>query len=604
MAWCDAVDQIPEGIPMNGSRGSKYRFWRLGWLGLRAQGLPAKSASHISGKAEGADVAAPHLAVTRATKGLSVASRLFLGFGLLIAMLIGVSAMYTYESRQANETLRNIVEVSNRKINLAHAMLHGIDQLAVQARSIALLTNPTEIDREADLLRRELKRYVALEEELSALMVAHAATAQEKAVAADIRETAKLTVPLVLRAAKEGQEGANIEATATLMNQVRPLEARWREKVVDLVTLEERNNHDSYEYAKVRQARASMVAAGLVCATVMLGAAVGWRLTRSVKQPIDKVVVVAERIAQGDLTSIVRNGSRDEFGRLLAAIAVMQDRLKALVSEIRVSADSIQSASDEVARGNADLSARTETAASNLEQTASSMETLTDAVRSSAHAARDAAQLASTASRLASEGQEVVGQVVATMNEINDSSKKIVEIIGVIDGIAFQTNILALNAAVEAARAGEQGRGFAVVAGEVRSLAQRSAEAAKEIKRLIDRSVGRVESGSTLVTQAGTAMASIVHSVDRVTGMITNIAVTANEQTIGIEHVNVAVSQLERMTQQNAALVEESAAAAESMRDQARRLATSVATFKFSMEEPGDGGAWIRDGGSSPTSTA
>lgn len=573
---------------MNGHRASILDAFRFGWIGGRAQRVSAKTAlsEAAKGAAAGADPAdAPS---GRVRWSLSVASRLFLGFGFLVIMLIGVAAMYTHEARQANEMLRNIVDVNNRKISLAHAMLHGIDRLAVQARSIALLTDPKEIDREVDLLNAELGRYAGFERELNALIAANGATETERSVATEILDVAKQAVPLVVRAAKEGQEGANIDATATLMRQVRPLEVRWREKVVELVTLEEALNRGNHEHAKTRQARASMVAGVLVCATVVLGAVVGWRLTRSVKQPIDRVVVVAERIAHGDLTSAVTSGSRDEFGRLLAAIAVMQDRLKALVCEIRVSVDSLQSASDEVARGNADLSARTEAAASNLQQTASSMETLTETVRGSAEAARDAAQLASTASDLASEGLDVVRKVVSTMDEINDSSKKIVDITGVIDGIAFQTNILALNAAVEAARAGEQGRGFAVVATEVRSLARRSADAAKEIKKLIDRSVERVETGAALVTQAGSAMVAIVQSVERVAGKISDISVAANEQTLGIEHVNVAISHLEQMTQQNAALVEESASAAESLRDQATRLSASVATFKFMAEAPND----------------
>jgi methyl-accepting chemotaxis protein len=262
----------------------------------------------------------------------------------------------------------------------------------------------------------------------------------------------------------------------------------------------------------------------------------------------------------------------------------MQDRLRGLVGQIRQSADSIQVASAEVASGNADLSVRTEQAASNLQQTASSMEQLTGTVRQSADSASTANQLASSAATVAQRGGQVVSQVVSTMDEINTSSKKIVDIIGTIDGIAFQTNILALNAAVEAARAGEQGRGFAVVASEVRSLAQRSAEAAKEIKALIGASVDKVASGSKLVQDAGSTMTEIVASVQRVTDIIGEITAAAAEQSAGIGQVNTAVTQHDQMTQQNAALVEESAAAAESLKDQAQRLAGVVGTFRLQLQ--------------------
>ena len=259
----------------------------------------------------------------------------------------------------------------------------------------------------------------------------------------------------------------------------------------------------------------------------------------------------------------------------------MTESLRRLVGEVRHTADSISTASNEIATGNQDLSARTEQAASNLQQTASSMEQLTGTVKQTADSATTANQLVSSASSVARRGGEVVTQVVSTMDEINASSKKIADIIGVIDGIAFQTNILALNAAVEAARAGEQGRGFAVVAGEVRSLAQRSAEAAKEIKALIGASVDKVESGSKLVADAGQTMQEIVGSVQRVTDIIGEITAAASEQSDGIGQVNTSVTQLDKMTQQNAALVEESAAAAESLKDQAQKLAAVVGTFRL-----------------------
>jgi methyl-accepting chemotaxis protein len=319
----------------------------------------------------------------------------------------------------------------------------------------------------------------------------------------------------------------------------------------------------------------------LVVGTLALFVPLMWLTLRSVCKPLDEAIVVASRIATGDLSVSWNVEGQDEPAKLMRALKDMQDSLRRLVGQVRESAESIQTASTEVASGNQDLSQRTEEAASSLQQTASSMAQLTGTVRQSAEAAAQANQLASSASQVASRGGEVVSQVVSTMDEINTSSKKIADIIGVIDGIAFQTNILALNAAVEAARAGEQGRGFAVVAGEVRSLAQRSAEAAKEIKALIGTSVDKVETGSKLVEDAGSTMNEIVASVQRVTDIIGEITAAAGEQSSGIGQVNTAVTQLDQMTQQNAALVEQSAAAAESLKDQAHKLAGLVATFRL-----------------------
>jgi methyl-accepting chemotaxis protein len=305
--------------------------------------------------------------------------------------------------------------------------------------------------------------------------------------------------------------------------------------------------------------------------------------SQSITSPIGYAARVADAIADGDLTMPIRVEGRDEAASLLGALNRMQDSLRQVVGQVHESSASIRHASSEVASGNTDLSHRTEQAASSLQQTASSMEQLTGTVRHSADSARQASQLAGSAADVAARGGQVVAQVVSTMVEINTSSKKIADIIGTIDGIAFQTNILALNAAVEAARAGEQGRGFAVVAGEVRSLAQRSAAAAREIKSLISASVDRVEVGSKLVADAGSTMDEIVASVQRVSDIIGEISAGAGEQSTGISQVNGAVSALDSMTQQNAALVEESAAAAESLREQAARLSSVVSTFKLGM---------------------
>ncbi len=323
----------------------------------------------------------------------------------------------------------------------------------------------------------------------------------------------------------------------------------------------------------------TLIFIGVLAVVVVLVVPLTLINSATITSPISYARAVAQSIAAGDLTRQIRVEGRDEAAQLLEALNAMQDSLRRLVGQVRDSTLQIETASTEVAAGNQDLSQRTEQTASNLQSTASAMEQLTGTVRQSADAAAQANQLASSAAQVAQRGGAVVGQVVATMDEINSSSRRIGDIIGVIDGIAFQTNILALNAAVEAARAGEQGRGFAVVAGEVRSLAQRSAEAAREIKGLIGASVERVETGARLVQDAGSTMDEIVASVQRVSDIIGEIAAGTSDQSQRIGHVNTAVTQLDQMTQQNAALVEQSAAAAESLREQSQKLGGAVAQF-------------------------
>jgi len=345
----------------------------------------------------------------------------------------------------------------------------------------------------------------------------------------------------------------------------------------------------AYEAKRSEAAGAAIAAAvtatsvvNVVCGIVsaLFSIAIGFALTRSIVGPVQAAQKAADRIASGDLTGNCRVVGSDEAAQLVSSLGKMQDSLTRIVREIRSSTEQIQVASTEVASGNQDLSSRTEQTAGSLQQAASSMDELTSTLRHSADAANQAHGLANSASEIATRGGRVVSQVVSTMDEINASSKKISDIIGVIDGIAFQTNILALNAAVEAARAGEQGRGFAVVAGEVRSLAQRSAEAAKEIKTLIGASVGKVESGARLVQDAGSTMEEIVSAVRRVSEVLGEITTATSEQAGGIQLVNEAVNNVDQMTQQNAALVEQSAAAAESMRDQAGKLARTVEQFR------------------------
>lgn len=340
----------------------------------------------------------------------------------------------------------------------------------------------------------------------------------------------------------------------------------------------------------------NLALAGVVIG-VGLAAFFGFFLVRAMSSSFEEAVRIAGGIAKGDLSQEITVRSRDEMGNLMQAMKDMSCSLQKIVAQVRSCADSIVTASGEIAAGNLDLSSRTEQQASSLEETAASIEELTSTVKQNADNAQQANQLAMSASETASRGGMAMSAVVDTMASINSSAKKVSEIIGVVDGIAFQTNILALNASVEAARAGEQGRGFAVVAGEVRALSQRCAAAAKEIKGLIDESVGKIDSGSDLVARAGVTMQEIVNGVQQVTDIIGEIAAASREQTAGIEQVNKAVSQMDQMTQQNAALVEQAAAASQAMQDQAKQLTGSVAVFKVEEERHAKSSSWRALGG-------
>ena len=357
-----------------------------------------------------------------------------------------------------------------------------------------------------------------------------------------------------------------------------------RDVINHLVQLQMDIGKQVYESSQASYASFRLVVIGMLAGALALAAGIGWWLVRSITAPLGRAVRIAESVAAGDLTQQIDATSQDETGKLLAALSEMNNSLVGIVGNVRHATDSISTASSEIASGNMDLSARTEQQASSLEETASSMEELTSTVRQNADNARQANQLAGNASEVARRGGAVVSQVVDKMSAINESAYKIVEIISVIDGIAFQTNILALNAAVEAARAGEQGRGFAVVASEVRNLAQRAGNAAKEIKQLIDNSVAQVEEGSRLVDQAGATMTEVVQSVQQVTDIIGEISAASGEQSSGLQQINQAVVQMDNATQQNAALVEQAAAAAGALQEQAASLSQAVSVFRLSAQ--------------------
>jgi methyl-accepting chemotaxis protein len=443
--------------------------------------------------------------------------------------------------------------------------------------------NAVEVGTAKEAWTKTLVRIQASAKALNEMAITEANRQQVADAMAHLEKFRVAFMPVVKQLEAMGYDSARV--AAAFVGQATP-EYDQAQKTLDKLAAEVQTATDA---GALRMKQTASLVIALIGGSVVLALVVMVPLTllnmRSICAPIEQAENLVMSISHGDLTtqSVVVQGD-DEIAHMLKALSTMQGGLRQMVGQVRGASDSIGTASAEIATGNQDLSTRTEQTASNLQQAASSMEQLTGTVKQSADSARQANQLASSAAEVAARGGQVVSQVVATMDDINASSKKISDIIGVIDGIAFQTNILALNAAVEAARAGEQGRGFAVVASEVRSLAQRSAEAAKEIKSLIGASVEKVEGGSRLVADAGRTMTEIVSSVQRVSDIIGEITAASAEQSDGIGQINTSVSQLDQMTQQNSALVEESAAAAESLKEQAVRLSEVVATFRLERD--------------------
>ena len=517
-------------------------------------------------------------------KNMRVGTRLALGYGLVFCLLGGIVGTGMLKMQQMQARTANITDVNNVQIALIGKMQDSISDRMIALRNVALLTDMNAMRPEAQRIRDLEAVYKDAMAQLGKTFEDPATTPEEKAFFRQLQEQERAALPLMAQAEKLGLANNADEATPLLMNKVAPLQAAWLDTINKLARWEEKLNNDAAQDS--REAYHSAVTTMLLLAAIAVAVGAGSALlvTRSLLRQLggepNEAAEVAARIAAGDLTVDVRVKPNDRAS-LMLAMRDMRDKLAAIVAEVRAGTDTIATAAAQVSTGNLDLSARTEQQAGSLEETASSMEELTSTVRQNAENAQQANTMAVSASEVAQKGGQIVAEVVGTMDAITTSAKKITDIISVIDGIAFQTNILALNAAVEAARAGEQGRGFAVVAGEVRNLAHRAGSAAKEIKLLIDDSVQKVGAGSALVGEAGVTMDEIVGRVKGVTDIMAEISAASREQSSGIDQVNQAISQMDQVTQQNAALVEEASAASQAMQDQAARLAELVGTFKL-----------------------
>jgi methyl-accepting chemotaxis protein len=520
---------------------------------------------------------------------MKVGMRLGLGFALVLVLLVMVTVVGVLRMAQIQNRLDHVVSVNNVVTRLVVDMRNNVSERVTSLRTLTLMTDPSDMEPELKRFKEQTDQYDALQQKLADKFAAEG-TADEKSLLTQIKDAEGLMMPAVAKASQLYLANNAVDATRVMVKEIRPAQKKWMEALDQLGSLEDKLNSQTQTEAESAFASARNFMLMLLALAVAMGVVAATVITRGLLKQLGGepgyTSKIATSIAHGDLSIAIDTKSSDR-GSLLSEMKQMRNSLVDIVSQVRRGTHTITTASREIAAGNTDLSSRTELQASSLEKTASAMEELTSTVKQNADNAREANHLAATASDVARKGGEVVSQVVGTMGEINTSASKIADIIGVIDGIAFQTNILALNAAVEAARAGEQGRGFAVVASEVRNLAQRSAAAAKEIKTLIGDSVEKIGRGSKLVGQAGETMEEVVASVKRVTDIMSDIASASAEQSAGIEQVNLSIIEMDGMTQQNAALVEEAAAAFQSLQDQAAELQRVVSIFKLAEgEEP------------------
>ena len=516
-----------------------------------------------------------------ALRRLRIGMRLKIGFGIVLTILVamvGLSNMLTIKNKEA--LIGGLAGAKNKE-SLAIAMKNSLFEGSIAMRNIGLQSDVAAMRQEIAQQKAQQKAYAAAREKFVALGL----TATEKQIIGDIaRIDQALEAPIqdaIAGAIEQAMAFDNGAVSKIFVQQINPLNQKALQEINHLVDIQVKASNAFLESSIAGDRELVLFLTVLGGLGVAIGALCAWIITRSITRPLEQAVAVAQGVATGDLTHVINDRGVDEIGQLFDALRQMNASLVEIVGNVRQGTESIGLASGEIADGNADLSSRTEIQAAALEETASSMGELTTTVRNNADSAHAANQLAIAATAVAGKGGAVVAQVVGTMGAIKDSSRKIADIIGVIDGIAFQTNILALNAAVEAARAGEQGRGFAVVASEVRNLAQRSASAAKEIKALIDDSVQKVDVGNQLVDVAGHTMSEIVSSIERVTTIMAEITQASSKQSSGIEEVNRVIAEIDEMTQKNAELVVQASAAAISMQEQAIRLVQTVSVFKL-----------------------
>jgi methyl-accepting chemotaxis protein len=511
---------------------------------------------------------------------LRIGARLAIGFAVVLILMMSITAIGVWRLQEVGAASEIMTKEALNRERMAEDWVTATTANGV--RTVALMKSNDPEDQK--YFQAEMKKTSEQITEIQKSLNAIKKDPAEEQLYASVAE--KRTAYTAMRAdiIKVKQSGKDAEARQMVTSNMIPALNAYVDSVEKVLTYYKVNIDKTAASIDSNYRTGRWLLIGLGIAATVVGIIFSIFLTTGIIGPLSEAVVLAQTVAKGDLTGRIVVTTEDETGQLLQALKEMNESLNRTVSQVRIGTETIATASSQIASGNADLSSRTEEQASSLEETASSMEQLTSTVRQNADNARQANQLAITASEVAVKGGEVVAQVVETMGSISDSSKKMADIIGVIDGIAFQTNILALNAAVEAARAGEQGRGFAVVATEVRNLAQRSAAAAREIKSLIDDSVDKVAVGGKLVEQAGTTMNEVVSSIKRVHDIMGEITAASAEQSDGIEQVNQAITQMDTVTQQNAALVEEAAAAAESMQDQAAKLANLVSAFRLGTE--------------------
>jgi methyl-accepting chemotaxis protein len=514
-------------------------------------------------------------------RNVSIGVRLGFGFAVILLFSMLITGISVWRLHDVASATRVMMEQPLAKERYISDWYGRIDSAVRRTIAIARSSDTSLSGYFAEESKVSSSSSAELQKKIEALIDLPA----EKAMFAGLLEQRKVYISSRDQVYKLKGEAQVDAANEVFEKTFVPAAAKYQKMVQDLLEHQRASiDTTAREIDEVAKTSRNLL---LTLAVLALGFGVvcAWLLTMGIVRPLRTAVDIARKVADGDLTAQIDASAKDETGQLLLALKDMNTSLLNIVGEVRSGTDSIATSSTQIAAGNQDLSSRTEEQAGSLEETASSMEELTSTVKQNADNARQANQLAASAAQVAVKGGEVVAQVVGTMESINASSNKIVDIISVIDGIAFQTNILALNAAVEAARAGEQGRGFAVVASEVRNLAQRSASAAKEIKTLIDASVEQVNAGSMLVAQAGSTMNDIVDSVQRVSDIITEITAASSEQSVGIDEINRAIGQMDAVTQQNAALVDESAAAAESMQHQAHNLAQVVSVFKLNGQQ-------------------